>query len=531
MISEPVVEVRDLTHAFGGQRVLDDVAFRVDASPGQPALSLCIIGPNGAGKTTLLDVLSGFLKPDPRATVNVLGKTIHGSGPEALALRGVARTFQGALDVVPELSVLANLSLVSSITSVPWWKRLIRLRWWRGLEMGMRRDIEHALAETGCEELVPKLEEPAGTLSFGWRRVVSALRVHLSGSRLILLDEPFAGLDLVKLRLVQHLISIWRKEGRTVIFVEHIRSSAMRSVIETTAERMLVLDRGRILLDGPPAEVLGDWRFVRAYTGTGKPSAAKARRVSGAACRYDHARSVLQFRGIKASYNGMPVLRGIDATVREGSHVLVVGPNGAGKSTLLGTVHRIGEQVEGEVLLGTSTVLSSLPAFEVARRGVGFVPQRDRVFSDRTVARNLAAAASGLKRHLRRARIQEVLTLFPALASRLGQVAGTLSDGEQTQLALALALVRHPNVLLADEISIGLDHSSSRNVLNLLRKRVEEGMALATAEQVYQTALELCDWVLALRDGRVFWEGPPEEFNEDIQVRLFSGLEITAKMQ
>jgi ABC-type multidrug transport system ATPase subunit len=56
-------------------------------------------------------------------------------------------------------------------------------------------------------------------------------------------------------------------------------------------------------------------------------------------------------------------------------------------------------------------------------------------------------------------------------------------------------------------------------------------MALATAEQVYQTALELCDWVLALRDGRVFWEGPPEEFNEDIQVRLFSGLELTAKMQ
>jgi ABC-type branched-subunit amino acid transport system ATPase component len=528
-----VVEIRGLRHRFGVTQVLDRIDLSVDApAPGQVACSVCIIGPNGAGKTTLFDILTGFVQPCASAIVNVLGKPVHGLQPEAIARRGVARSFQGATDVVGELTVDMNLSLLPWLTAIPWWKRLVRLRSWRRAEDSAQQRIRSLLVELGCEELLPRLDLPAGSLSYGWRRVVSVLRLHLSESRLLLLDEPFAGLDPHKVRLLQQLIGRWRRQGRSVVFIEHIRSSAMRTVIEETANRLVLVEGGRILLDGTPAEVLSDRRFAHAYTGVAIEHAQTSTSPKRPALAGQHtAPSVLEFRGIRASYNGLPVLHGINTTVREGEYMLIVGPNGAGKSTLLGAVHRIGEHVEGEVRLRGANLLNKLAAHKVAKLGVAFVPQRHRIFPDLTVGRNLLIAASTVDRSARPHRLREVLELFPALQVGLQQKAGTLSGGEQTQLAIAMALVRHPVVLLADEISIGLDSTATRALVKALRERVEQGLALVSAEQVYQAALERCHYILALRDGRVFWEGPPEDFNDDIQARLFSGIELRSEEQ
>lgn len=519
-----VVEIGGLTHTFGGSRVLDELALRVDAKlPGELGSSICIVGPNGAGKTTLLNLLTGFLRPLPSARVSVLGHSVHGIGAEEIAVLGVSRSLQGARDVVPELSVRANLFLVPRIRAVPWWWRLTNRRRWTEVMQRAREQVDLCLSEFNCEELRSRLDSPAGELSFGWRRIVSAFRAHLSDAKLIILDEPFAGLDTHKITVVQRLVARWRSQ-RTVLFVEHIRSSAMRAVIEETASRLVLMDQGRIVLDGAPGDVLPDPSFSRVYTGL-VSKATGLRNDWRSASRKEEPDSTLKFSALRASYDGMPVLCGIDASVSPGQHVLIVGPNGAGKSTMLSSVHGIGLEATGEIRLGESN-LNRRPAYEVARLGVGFVPQRSRIFDDLSVHRNLSIAASERPSGERKVRIRRALELFPRLRARLKQEAKTLSGGEQTQLALALAMLREPVVLLADEISVGLDAARTSDLMALLGKQVHRGLALMTAEQLYQPALENCTRVFALRNGEVVWQGPPEDFTEKKQAALFAGLEL-----
>jgi len=470
MADRAVVEVGGLTHTFGGNRVLDKFALRVNPPlADELAPSVCVMGPNGAGKSTLLNLLTGFLRPLPSATAKVLGHSIHGMAPEKIALLGVSRSFQGARDVVPELPVITNLFLIPRLRAVPWWSRLVHHRHWAGLVLEARAQVEHCLCEFGCEELRSKLDLPAGELSFGWKRIVSALRAHISGAKLVMLDEPFAGLDPHKTRMVQDLIRSWRRQSRTLMFVEHIRSSAMRAVIEETASRLVLIDQGRIVLDGTPGEVLSDPSFAQVYTGAASRLKGTPEQDLPKAHKSDRA-ATLTFSAMSASYDGMPALRSVSTVVSAGQHVLVVGPNGAGKSTLLSSIFRIGVKTTGEIRFGQVSINKTSP-YEVARMGIGFVPQRNRIFDDLPVFRNLAIAALGQSARVRQSRIRSTLESFPLLGSRPNQTAGTLSGGEQAQLALALALLREPLVLLADEISVGLDGVRSRDLMMLLRER------------------------------------------------------------
>jgi ABC-type branched-subunit amino acid transport system ATPase component len=148
------------------------------------------------------------------------------------------------------------------------------------------------------------------------------------------------------------------------------------------------------------------------------------------------------------------------------------------------------------------------------------------VFPELPVRRNFSIAVSMLPARERKVRIAEALGVFPGLERLMKQKAGALSGGEQAELAVALALVQGPAVLLADEISVGLDFVRAREVVAVLRDCLAAGLALVSAEQFYQVALEICDRVLALREGATVWQGPPQEFSRDRQTRLFSGLPL-----
>ncbi|MCP4677635.1 MAG: ATP-binding cassette domain-containing protein [Deltaproteobacteria bacterium] len=511
--------ISGLTHSFGGPPVLADLDLEITALPDQPAPAVCLMGPNGAGKSTLVGILIGAIRPSPGTTIEILGTDSRGLKPARFATLGVAESRQEARDVNPELTVFTNLCLIPRLAQVPWWRRLLFFRHRCTQVRAFRRCVGEELSELGCQELVRRLDEPAGNLSYGWRKILSILRVHYSDCQLALLDEPYAGLDPSKADLVQSLIETWRAAGRAVLFVEHIRTAAMRRYIEDTASRVTVLQGGRIVLDGLPAGVLSSSSFQAVYLGEmGKSELSGHRQPVGT-----EDASALEMENVRARYDRRDVLRIERYRQAEGSFVLLVGPNGSGKSTMLGCLHRIGEQVEGTVRLFTERI-DGVAAAAVARRAVAFVPQRDRLYDDLSVARNLEIALGSpparAEREETRLRLEQH---FPALAERRDQVAGSLSSGERAQLAVALALARQPRLLVADEISIGLDGLGAKRLLWILGSLRDQGRTVLLAEQSYQAALRQCDRVVALRDGRLEWQAPPCDFSPEVQGALFAG--------
>lgn len=209
---------------------------------------------------------------------------------------------------------------------------------------------------------------------------------------------------------------------------------------------------------------------------------------------------MLEVTGLDAGYGAVQVLHGLTLSVRPGEVLVVMGRNGAGKTTALRAIMGLVPPTAGEVTLD-GTRLDRLPAHEVPRRRVGYVPQGRRLFAELTVAENLEI---GLMARGRGARVRAwVLELFPRLAERLGQVAGTLSGGEQQMLAIGRALCLEPSVLLLDEPGEGLQPS----MIALIRKTVvrlrDDGVAVLLVEQRVDTALAVADRIAFVVGGRV----------------------------
>ena len=209
---------------------------------------------------------------------------------------------------------------------------------------------------------------------------------------------------------------------------------------------------------------------------------------------------MLEVTGLDAGYGAVQVLHGLTLSVRPGEVLAVMGRNGAGKTTALRAIMGLVAPTAGRVMLD-GTRLDTLPAHEVPRRGVGYVPQGRRLFAELTVAENLEI---GLMARGRGAEVRAwVLDLFPRLAERLGQVAGTLSGGEQQMLALGRALCLEPSVLLLDEPGEGLQPS----MIALIRKTVtrlrDDGVAVLLVEQRVDTALAVADRIAFVAGGRV----------------------------
>jgi branched-chain amino acid transport system ATP-binding protein len=207
---------------------------------------------------------------------------------------------------------------------------------------------------------------------------------------------------------------------------------------------------------------------------------------------------MLEVAGIDAFYGRVQVLRGLSLSVGAGEVLCVMGRNGAGKSTMLKAVMGLVPVRAGAVRLGGEAI-SGLPAHEVPRRGVGYVPQGRRLFAELTVAENIEV---GLMTRGRGAAVRErVLGLFPRLRERLGQVAGTLSGGEQQMLAIARALCLEPKVLLLDEPTEGLQPS----MIALIRETVvalkATGVATVLVEQRVDAVLAVADRVAFVVNG------------------------------
>ena len=214
--------------------------------------------------------------------------------------------------------------------------------------------------------------------------------------------------------------------------------------------------------------------------------------------------ALLEARDIWASYGGLAAVRGASVGVPEGALVALLGPNGAGKTTLLRVLAGLHRPSRGTVRLGGRDV-TGLPAHRLARRGLVLVPEGRGIFPGLTVEENLrvAGALNGGRR--------EVFQAFPVLRERLGQVAGTLSGGEQQMLALARTAGTGARVVLLDEPSLALAPRLVDSVFGSIRALRERGKTVVLVEQYVTRAIELADLVYVMRKGRVEFAGEPGE--------------------
>ena len=221
---------------------------------------------------------------------------------------------------------------------------------------------------------------------------------------------------------------------------------------------------------------------------------------------------------IHAGYGRVPVLHGVDLAVDPGQLVALIGPNGAGKSTVLRAATGMVRPTSGTVRLDEADLTTS-SIEDIARSGVAHVPEGRRLFPGLTVRDNLRLGGLRAGAFGPNSELDQVLTLFPRLAERLNQLAGSLSGGEQQMCAIGRAMMSRPRYLLVDELSLGLAPSLVDELLARLVQVAAGGTGILLVEQDAGAALEVCGYAYVLENGSVTLHGPAAEVMENPAVR------------
>ena len=472
------LKVEDLAVSFGGVRAVQDLSFGAEAGR-----ITSIIGPNGAGKTTALNLLSGFYKPDAgRVTLDEV--ELVGLPSHRLARLGVGRTFQ-TTQLFGHSTPLENVMLAARAGRLG---NPFGALGSGGRDRGLAALSSALLAFVGAQAAAG----PSAGLSHGEKRLVEIARALALRPRVLLLDEPAAGLSRAdKGRLADALQAI-AKLGVAVILVEHDMALVMG-----ISDAVLVLDAGRPIAAGTPDRVRGDPKVREAYLGAGEPIArAPLRRPTAPA-----AAPILEASGIEASYGGVAALRGIDLFVSEGQSVAVLGSNGAGKTTLMRALAGLEPPpARGEIRFQGRSI-SRDAAHRRVRAGLVLVPEGRQVFPELSVRDNLRLGAFATSGANLDTRIETMLQRFSRLRERLGQRAGLLSGGEQQMLALARGLLAEPRLLMLDEPSLGLAPLIIEELFASLAELRQEGMPLLVVDQMTGHALALSDRAYLIEGG------------------------------
>ncbi len=533
---EPLLRLEGLHKSFGGVQAVQGLSLRLHAGE-----LLALIGPNGAGKTTSFNLVGGQLAPDA-GRVLLDGQDITAAPPRRLARAGVARTFQIA-QTFQSFTVLENVQLaLLSADGLAW-------RWWRAARAHRAQDALALLAQVGMGS---QAQRPCSELAYGDVKRVE-LAIALAGSpRLLLMDEPTAGMAPgERVQLMQLVRGIARERRMGVLFTEH-----SMDVVFGQADRVAVLVRGQLLAEGAPAQIQADERVQAAYLGGGFAAGAgphpgalpgaegaspgTAARVSSLPLspveragergqRAPGAPSLLTVQDLHAWYGAAHILHGVSLHVAPGEVVALMGRNGAGKSTTLKAIAGLLARTRGRIdWQGRS--IAGRPAHEIARSGLGYVPEERRIFTELTVLQNLECGRQGPRRWPDGAPLpvwtpERLFALFPNLAEMPHRPGGRMSGGEQQMLTLARTLMGQPLLVLLDEPSEGVAPLVVQQMARAIAELKQQGLGILLCEQNLGFAEAVADRACVLEKGRIVHQAPMAELAGDSAARrLYLGV-------
>jgi len=490
-----VLEVERVHKHFGGIRAVADASLALDTGEIH-----ALIGPNGAGKTTLFNLVSGMFTPDT-GTVRLLGEEIHDLPAHGICERGLARSFQ-TTNLFRGLSIHENLRL--SLQA----RHRGRFDAWRDIDSYPEIHAETA-ALTGFLGLEGIAEIAGGQLSYGGQRLLDVGIALASKPKVLLLDEPLAGLAAAERERVSNLVKSVAA-SIPVLIIEHDIDRVLGF-----SHRVTVMNQGEVLMAGTPDEVRRDRRVQEVYTGTGTPP------VAGYAAGEARDRAqLLRMSGVNAFYGKSHILNDAALDVREGEIVALLGRNGAGKSTLLKTLAGLLPPASGTIEYEGRDI-AGLPAPEIARLGVGYVPQGRGLFAGMTVADNLALGRLARATDGSHGVVwgeREIFAHFPRLRERMNVAADYLSGGEQQMVAVARTLSGNVKLLLLDEPFEGLAPAIVQELFTVF-DRLRSETAIVIVEHNLDLVLALADRVFALERGAVFHAGPAAPLLTDLEYR------------
>ena len=489
-----LLECRSVTKRFGEFTAVREVDFAL-ADRRLHAL----IGPNGAGKTTLFNICSGMYPPDGGSLL-LAGERLDGLPPERVVARGLARSFQ-ITNLFPALTVFENLRLGAQARD--------RRRWslWRasgglGTVNQETRQLVKFLGLEGAEQV------PAANLSYGGQRLVEMGVALAARPRVLLLDEPLAGLAPGERERITGLVRRLT-EHMAVLLVEHDIDRVF-----AFADGVTVMNEGRVIAEGP-VEVVRDHPVVHeVYLGHGRDMLV----ASAAPAPVGPSASIMSVEGIDTFYGKSHILHEVSLEVRTGEVVGLLGRNGAGKSSTLKSVMGLVTPARGRVKFASRDVTGHSPE-EIARLGMGFVPQGRRLFPNLTVAENLSlgrlrrSTGDGIRWEQER-----IFELFPRIRERLDKKAETLSGGEQQMVAVARALMGNIKLLLLDEPFEGLAPAVTETIFTSL-DRLRREVPILIVEHDLDLVLALADRVYVLDRGRISYAGPAPPLRADRELR------------
>jgi branched-chain amino acid transport system ATP-binding protein len=475
-----LLEVDGLTKRFGGLIAVKDVGFSVAAGE-----IVGLIGPNGSGKSTVMKCIMGIERPN-EGTVKVDGVEVAGWPAHRIARQGVGIVFQHSRPLHRQ-TVLEHIRLAL----LP--DNLLMLV----TDKAVMRRAEEIAARVGLERVMHRLPR---TLPFADLRRLELAKAIARNPKVVLVDEPFAGLTAAEVADFSALIGSFRAEGHAVLLVDHNVKG-----VAALVDRVLAMYVGEKIAEGSAEAVMRDETVRAVYLGGRIETAARAEREGKGRM------PLLDVRNLGVLYGKATALDDVSIHIGEGEFVSIVGLNGAGKTTLFNAISGLVPYSGSIAWRGES--LSGRTPGAIARRGIVQCPETRELFGEMTVRENLDLGGQHLPSGEAVRQLDWLFELFPILQERQRQAARTLSGGEQQMLAIARALMMRPKLLILDEPTLGLapvilEHLSK--ALETLRRTTDATVLLG--EQNVTFALPHADRVYVLEHARIVWEGDPARF-------------------
>jgi branched-chain amino acid transport system ATP-binding protein len=490
-----MLEVDGCSVSFGGIRALHDVSLIVSELE-----IVGIIGPNGAGKTTLFDVINGFRRPDA-GRVRFRGVDVTDLPAHQRAAAGMARAFQN-VGLIRGATVRTNLLAAEHLTA-----RYSAAAGILGLPATWADERRlSGRAETLAEllGLTALLDQEVDGLPYGTLKYVELAAVLATDPDLLLLDEPTSGMGPQETAdFATTLVELRRTFGLTILMIEH-----QVPFVSAVCDHVYCLNFGETLAAGKPDEVRAHPEVIRAYLGKEEPSWLLSAQPAREPLVVVDNLSVSYGTG---HHRSPPVLQDVSFEVLDAERLVLLGLNGAGKTTTLAALAGLVRPDHGSIVFAGQDI-TDLPAAARVALGITLVPEGRQVFPGLTVDQNLRLGA-WMHRHdddfVAESR-DRVLRVFPRLARRGWQTAGTLSGGEQQMLAIGRALMASPRLLLIDEASLGLSPAIIQDVFEMVDEINAQGVTVVLVEQG-TVALGHADRAMILERGRIVHRGTNAE--------------------